>query len=109
VKFVVDAQLPPALARFLSEEGYEAEHVADVGLLAASDREIWDYAKEQEAVIISKDEDFAERALMAKEAPRVVWLRIGNSSKQALLLWFRNLLPEIISKLEAGEKLIEII
>jgi predicted nuclease of predicted toxin-antitoxin system len=40
VRFLVDAQLPPALARALSERGYVAEHVADVGLLSATDAEI---------------------------------------------------------------------
>jgi len=96
VRFVVDAQLPPDLARFLASEGHEAEHVGDVGLLAASDGEIWSYALENEAVIVTKDEDFAERASLAAKAPQVVWLRIGNSSKRTLLLWFRNLLPEIV-------------
>jgi len=109
VRFVVDAQLPPSLARFLASEGHEAEHVADVGLLSAPDREIWSYALQKEAVIVTKDEDFAERASLAPKAPRVVWLRIGNSSKRALLLWFRNLLPDILSELESGETLVEIV
>ncbi len=58
---------------------------------------------------MTKDEDFAERVSLASNAPRVVWLRIGNSSKRALLLWFRNLLPEILSELESGETLVEIV
>lgn len=44
MRFLVDAQLPPALARFLSDAGYEAEHVYDIGMDAASDRTIWNYA-----------------------------------------------------------------
>jgi len=109
VRFLIDAQLPPALARFLESEGHRAEHVGDVGLLAAKDAEIWNYAAENAAVIVTKDEDFTERASLAREVPAVVWLRIGNSSKRALLLWFRNLLPEIARQLESGEKLVEIV
>ena len=41
---LVDAQLPPALARWLEAQGQHAEHVADRQLLAASDQEIWAYA-----------------------------------------------------------------
>ncbi|MFZ1575492.1 MAG: DUF5615 family PIN-like protein [Chromatiaceae bacterium] len=41
MRFLVDAQLPPALARWLAQRGHEAEHVLDCGLLDASDRLIW--------------------------------------------------------------------
>jgi predicted nuclease of predicted toxin-antitoxin system len=39
VKFLVDANLPPALAQWLASEGHEARHVADLGMQAAADRE----------------------------------------------------------------------
>jgi hypothetical protein len=56
--FVVDNQLPPALARFIqSEFGMSAVHVADIGLRDASDAEVWKYASETGSVLISKDED----------------------------------------------------
>jgi predicted nuclease of predicted toxin-antitoxin system len=41
VRFLVDAQLPPALARWLRDAGCEAEHVEDAGLRAAADGAIW--------------------------------------------------------------------
>jgi len=43
MRFLVDAQLPPALARWLSGKGHEAEHVADRQMEAASDAAIWDF------------------------------------------------------------------
>ena len=58
MKFLVDNQLPAALAKFLQAKGHDAVHVADVTLDAAVDKEIWDYAKEAGRAIISKDEDF---------------------------------------------------
>jgi predicted nuclease of predicted toxin-antitoxin system len=42
--FLVDAQLPPLLARWLIEHGHQAEHVSDIGLQSSSDRQIWEYA-----------------------------------------------------------------
>lgn len=72
-RFLVDAQLPPALARKLTTLGHTAIHVLDVDLLAASDSEIWDYALADSAVIITKDEDFAIRASVSKSAPAIVW------------------------------------
>jgi len=41
MRFVVDAQLPPALARWLAGCGHRAEHVDDVGLASASDSDVW--------------------------------------------------------------------
>ena len=52
-------RLPPALARWLAERGHTAEHVSDLGLQSADDRVLWEYALSAEAVIITKDEDFA--------------------------------------------------
>jgi predicted nuclease of predicted toxin-antitoxin system len=100
VKFVVDAQLPPALARLLREAGCDA-------FREASDAEIWRYAVQQQAVIITKDEDFAERCLYSRDQPVIVWLRIGNTSNQSLLSWFVPLWPEIIRRIELGDHLIE--
>jgi predicted nuclease of predicted toxin-antitoxin system len=54
VKFVVDAQLPPALARLLREVGCDAFAVREIGLREASDAEIWRYAVQQQAAITQR-------------------------------------------------------
>ena len=59
--FIIDAQLPPALARLLSSRGHYAGHVADIGTEDADDSPIWDYALEHKAVVVTKDEDFPYR------------------------------------------------
>jgi hypothetical protein len=59
VKFLVDNQLPPALARFISEDlGVEAQHVTDIGLRDGADVVVWNYASSNDLILISKDEDF---------------------------------------------------
>jgi len=109
MRFVVDAQLPPALARFLSDRGHEAEHVFDLGLGNAEDSAIWQHALRVGAAILSKDEDFAIRVSIAGDGPPVVWLRVGNTGKRALLDWLTPLLPSIEAALAAGEKLVEVV
>lgn len=109
MRFLVDAQLPPALARWLVSQGHEAEHVADVEMTAATDAEIWDHAKRTNAVIITKDEDFSILHNLGNlPIPRVVWLRVGNTRRSELLELFHSLIPRIISALDQGETLIEI-
>jgi len=60
-------------------------------------------------VLLTKDEDFAQRRLLSTNGPAVVWLRVGNCSNRALLQWFAPLLADIVERLELGEKLIEIV
>jgi predicted nuclease of predicted toxin-antitoxin system len=93
MRFVVDAQLPPSLARLIAASGHQADHVEDVGLRDADDSPIWDFAMRHGAVIVTKDEDFPHRLGQSGSGPVTVWLRIGNTSRRALLEWFGPLLP----------------
>lgn len=52
--------------------------------------------------------DFVSIRLRAKDGVTVVWLRIRNSSTQALLAWFMPRLPEVVALIAAGEPLIEL-
>ena len=56
---MADAQLPPALAQWLREAGYDAQAVREVGLREADDGGIWRHAQAQGRVIVTKDENFA--------------------------------------------------
>jgi len=67
LNFLIDAQLPPALARWIQNHGHGAVHVFEMGSQAASDSAIWEHARKTSAVIISKDEDFVDRWLMKSE------------------------------------------
>ncbi|MGD8643444.1 MAG: DUF5615 family PIN-like protein [Chromatiales bacterium] len=108
MRFLVDAQLPPAVARWLTEEGHDAQHVFDLGLHRATDRAIWAKARELTAAIITKDEDFVTLVTLDPAGSPVVWLRAGNTTTQALLEWLAPLLPRIIDALDAGETVVEI-
>ena len=108
MRFLVDAQLPPALARQIESLGHDAEHAADLGLERAPDSKIRARAAESGAVIITKDEDFAVHLLL-HEGPSVVWVRVRNTRRAELLLRFDAELPNIISALERGETLIELV
>jgi len=108
VRFLVDAQLPPQLARWLTGAGHVAEHVADCGLTTADDLAIWSHAAEIGAVIVTKDEDFALRKAIGKAGPPVVWIRLGNTRGPELLRWFETMFPAVLAALERGETLVEI-
>lgn len=108
MRFLIDAQLPPALARLLSDHGHVAEHVCDIGLRDASDRDLWRYALEHDAVLVTKDEDFPAMVLLNDSSPAIVWVRVGNTRRRALLEWFEPLIDRIIDLVCAGTRLVEL-
>ncbi len=108
MRFLVDQQLPPALARFLEGEGHVAQHVRDVNLKEADDLIVWQYASEREMVVISKDEDLYFLALLSKSTGKLVWVKIGNCRKRTLIEKFRSQLGNIIAALESGSRIVEI-
>ncbi len=107
MRFLVDAQLPPALARRIETLGHSADHVFDCGLATASDNAIRAYAAKIGAVIVTKDEDFVVRRVLQEGAP-VVWVRIGNTRRAELLRRIEADFPAIVAALERGETLVEI-
>lgn len=108
MNFLVDSQLPPALAKWISVQGHKTIHVADSGLVADDDSRIWQHAQTENATIISKDEDFADRWLLSEGNVALIWIRKGNCSNRALMLWLEPLWPDVLKRLEQGERLIEL-
>lgn len=109
MKFLVDAQLPPALAAWLRDAGHEAEHVEAAGLRDADDRAIWAHARRTGAAVLTKDEDFAAASTRAPGTPVIVWLRVGNTTNRALKAWMESRLPALVKLAEEGNRLIEVI
>ena len=108
MRFLVDAQLPPALARWLGEHGYSATPVREAGLRDSDDGSIWNFAMSGGWTVITKDEDFVERCLNNPAAPVVIWLRMGNCTNRVLFEWLEPLLGEIIRQVESGQRMVEV-
>ena len=108
MKFLVDAQLPPSLARWISNRDHEATHIFDIAMHTAGDAAIWEYAATNACVLLTKDEDFVDRWLLSAAPIALVWIRKGNCSNDALLTWLEPLWSETVKRLEQGERLIEL-
>jgi predicted nuclease of predicted toxin-antitoxin system len=108
VKFLVDANLPPALARWLASEGHESYHVSDLGMTSMSDRAIWQRACDINACIVTKDEDFTLLQALDPSGPAIVWIRIGNAVRSVLLRRLPGIWPAVLSAIERGDKVIEV-
>ncbi len=106
MRFLIDEQLPPALALQLREQGHDAVHVIDISLAGAPDDRVRREAVRRGAVLVNKDADFA---LQPSNEPPILWIRIGNVSNQALWSLVDPHLPEIVAAFVAGETLVEVV
>jgi predicted nuclease of predicted toxin-antitoxin system len=75
---------------------------------AASDAQIWQYASQQGAVVVSKDEDFLHFASRPESPARFLWVRLGNCRTSALIETFDRLWLRIEQALLSGERVVEI-
>lgn len=108
-KLWIDAQLPLVLARSLREAlDVEVVHVVEVGLVAASDRAIFDSASTVGHVVMTKDADFAHLVSQRGPPPQVVHVTCGNVRNAELLTMVRSAWPLCETLLVQGEPLVEI-
>lgn len=84
MKLLFDQNLSPRLPRLLADLYAESVHVRDIGLRDGTDEDIWEYAKQGDYVIVSKDSDFQQRSLLRGHPPKFVWLRVGNCSVKTI-------------------------
>jgi predicted nuclease of predicted toxin-antitoxin system len=85
MKFIVDAQLPPRLARQLAAAGHEAVHTLALAKgNRTPDRDITSIATMENRVVVTKNEDFVTGFLLRGAPPKLLLVSTGNISNDAL-------------------------
>lgn len=104
MRILLDANLSPRLVDGLKTAGHQVRHVDRIGLLGATDEEVFERAASDRDVVLTADADFS--ALLAARGsgrPSVVLLR-----HVAELPWTMHLallvdnFPAVVEDLEAG-------
>jgi predicted nuclease of predicted toxin-antitoxin system len=105
----LDNQLPPALAGWLRATlSVACVPVRDLKLHRASDAEIFSAARDAQAVVMTKDADFAALVHQRGAPPQVVLVTCGNTSNARLRHLVEAAWPAILPMLERGEALVEL-
>lgn len=94
--FLFDENLP---IHILFSPAWPVEHVTDLGE-RLSDTEIWEYAKTNNLVIVTKDADFSDRIITSSPPPRVIQLRFGNMRKRDFHAFLSRVWPKIEALIE---------
>jgi predicted nuclease of predicted toxin-antitoxin system len=110
MRFLVDAQLSPAIAAWINREfsDHSASSIRSHGLSSAEDAEVIETAKELGAVLITKDFDFVRLQALRGSPPQIVWVTCGNTSNEVMRSILRTQLTTIVDLLSKGEDLVEL-
>jgi predicted nuclease of predicted toxin-antitoxin system len=97
VKLLLDENVSHRLVPELAQAYPGSAHVRDVGLRGASDGAVWDYAREFDFVVVSKDNDFRQRSFVQGAPPKVIWLEVGNARTALIAALLRDRAAEILA------------
>ena len=84
MKLLFDENVSHRLVGILAHEFPGSAHVRNVDLRAAADGQIWEHARAQGLMIVSKDTDFRERSYVEGFPPKIIWLDAGNAGTVAI-------------------------
>ncbi|HAK77896.1 MAG TPA: hypothetical protein DCR35_11265 [Runella sp.] len=101
LKFIVDTQLPPVLATYLRRKGLDATHTTHYPEAQfLSDSQIRKIAVEEDRIVITKDDDFADYFWAKGAPPRVLQLSVGNIRNNELVDLFEENMIQILTFFE---------
>lgn len=104
-RLLFDENLAARLVELLGAEFPGSLHVCHAIGPAATDEQIWEYARTTELVIVSKDEDFQRFSVWRGFPPKVIWIQLGkrlNGDMAALLRDAQTLIADFIVHPEAA-------
>jgi len=86
MKFLIDVNLPKLFSYFNYPE---FTHLVDINP-KMSDTEVWNFAKENTLIILTKDSDFYYKSLSEEKTVKVIYFRLGNQKLSELHTYFSN-------------------
>lgn len=78
MKLLLDENISSKLVKYLTNDFPESSHIDYLQMQGTTDTNIWNYAKEHNYIIVSKDNDFRQRSFLFGFPPKVIWLSVGN-------------------------------
>jgi predicted nuclease of predicted toxin-antitoxin system len=96
MRLLFDENLSPKLCGLLDDIFPGSQSVLRIGLGGKSDIDVWQYAIENGMIVVSKDSDFVERAIIWQGKAKLIWLRLGNCTTEAAHLALRSALRSIV-------------
>ena len=85
MKLLFDQNISFRIEKQISQIFEDSKHISNLGLLNADDLTIWDFAKNNEYVIVTFDSDFYDISLLKGTPPKIIWIRFGNLTTNKII------------------------
>ncbi len=85
MRFLFDQNISHRVLKLLPEEHTGSTTVKKEGLINAPDRQIWEYAKKSDFIIVTQDSDFNDLTSLFGFPPKIIWIRTGNLRTKAIV------------------------
>ena len=103
MRFLVNMNLPPSLAKRLTDAGHQSRHVREAGLANADDSAIVESAGKTGETIITHDLDYGNiLAFSGASAPSIIIFRTSSVTVDSLYSRISRELREIEEPLQRG-------
>jgi predicted nuclease of predicted toxin-antitoxin system len=85
MRFLFDQNISHRILKLLPEQYADSTTVKSENLINVMDKEIWDFAKRNDFVIVTQDSDFNDLNSLFGFPPKIIWIRTGNLRTQAIV------------------------
>jgi predicted nuclease of predicted toxin-antitoxin system len=103
VRLLFDEQLSEELVTLLHDLFPDSLQIRQIGASGASDEAVWQLARERGCLLVTKDEDFHRLSVLRGAPPKVVWVRLGNCTTEAVAYLLRQHVADIQRFMEESE------
>ncbi len=104
MKLLFDHHLSPTLVDRLAALFPKSDHVWNLKLHDVPDPMVWQYAREHDFIVVSKDADFSEISMKFGYPPKLIWLRIRNWSTEEIEELLRSSYSRIAEFTQAADR-----
>jgi predicted nuclease of predicted toxin-antitoxin system len=85
MRFLFDQNISHKILAILPEQFSGSTSVKNEGLINSTDKDIWEFAKKNDFIIVTQDSDFNDLNLLLGFPPKIIWIRTGNLRTKAIL------------------------
>ncbi len=99
MKLLLDQNISSKIVGILQSDFQGSAHVKEFNLTQRSDTIIWEFAKQNNFVIVTRDADFFEIGLVQGYPPKIIWIQTDNPSKdytENLLLRNKDIIDNFV-------------
>ncbi len=79
MKFLLDENISAKIVKYLLKDFPNSSHIDYLQMQGCTDSDIWELAKTNNYIIVSKDNDFRQRSFLFGSPSKVIWLSVGNN------------------------------